>query len=72
MDNAQIWLSIQEIQKHTSIMNNELGKTMTDVAWLKASWWEMMNWIRVIGCGIIIVMGTSIWNILILKKNGKK
>jgi len=63
---------LQEIQTHINIINGELGRTMIDVAWLKQSFWELMSWIRIIGCGIIVGIILSAWNLIVVKKNGKK
>lgn len=63
---------LQEIQTHINIINGELGRTMTNVAWLKQSFWELMSWIRIIGCGIIVGIILSAWNLIVVKKNGKK
>ena len=71
MDITQLWTAIQEIQKHTSTMNTELGKTMTDVAWLKQSWWELMGWLRFITGGVLVGICLSLWNLMIAKRNGK-
>lgn len=71
MEASQLWLAIQEIQKHTSVMNSELGKTMVDVAWLKQSWWELISWIKIIATGVIVGLVLSIWNLIIAKRNGK-
>jgi hypothetical protein len=71
MDISQLWTAIQEIQKSTATMNSELGRTVIDVAWLKQSFWELMSWIRIIGCGIIVGIGLNVWNLLAVKKNGK-
>ena len=72
MEVSQLWSSIQEIQKSIGIINSELGKTMNDVAWLKASWWELLSWMRIIGGGVIIGIVLSIWNLFLIKKNGRK
>jgi len=72
MDISQLWPVIQEIQLHVSTMNGELGKTMNDVMWLKASFWELMNWIRIIGCGIVVGIVLGVWNLIVVHKNGRK
>lgn len=72
MDVSQLWSAVQEIQQHVSTMNLELGKTMTDVMWLKASFWEFMNWMRIIGCGIVVGILLSVWNLVVTHKNGHK
>ena len=70
MDN-QLWATIMEIQQHTTKMNQELGMAQVDIAWLKYSWNELLNWIRIIGTGVSVGLLLSVWNLIVLKKNGK-
>ena len=72
MDISTMWVAIQEIQKSISIINAELGKTMNDVAWLKASFWELMSYIRIITGGIVVGIILNIWNLFSVKRNNKK
>ena len=72
MEYPQLWLTIQEIQKSVVVINSELGKTMNDVMWLKASFWELMSYIRIITGGVIVGIILSIWNLFSIKKNGRR
>ena len=72
MDISELWTAIQEIQKHIGIINGELGKVQTDVNWLKQSWWELLCWMRVIVGGIVVGIVLSIWNLVVVHKNGRK
>lgn len=72
VDANQLWDVINKIQQSTNIMNNELGVCKADIAWLKASWWELINWIRVIGGGVVVGIVLSVWNLVVIKKNNKK
>jgi hypothetical protein len=72
MDNSQLWTCITEIQKHTAVMNGELGRAMADISWLKQSWWELMTWIRFIVGGVLVGILLSVWNLILIKKNGRK
>ena len=71
-DMSQFWNVIGDIQKSVGIMNAELGACKTDIAWLKQSWWELLNWIRVIGGGVIVGIVLSVWNLVIIKRNNRK
>jgi len=72
MDNSQFWQAIQNIQNHINIINKEIGVCQNDIAWLKQSWWELINWLKYITGGIIVGIFLSLWNLIISKRNGRK
>ena len=72
MEISELWTALQEIQKHLGIINGELGKVQTDVNWLKQSWWELLCWMRVIVGGIVVGIVLSVWNLIVVHKNGRK
>ena len=63
---------LQNIQSHINVINGELARTQTDVMWLKASFWELMSYIRIITGGVVVGIILSIWNLFLIKKNGRR
>jgi hypothetical protein len=67
----QQWAVINEMQKHLSVINEELGKCQVDILWLNQSWWEMIGWLRMIVGGVIVGILLSLWNLILMHRNGK-
>ena len=72
MDLQTLCETVKEIGKHVAVINDELGQAQVDIAWLKASWWALMDWMKVLSVGIFISVIGTITNIVITKRNGKR
>lgn len=73
MDLQPVWAAINEIQNHITTINGELGKTQIDVEWLTYTIKQILDWVKVIVCGVGVVIFTSAWNIIIShRNNGRK
>ena len=78
--------AIQEILKHIAILNDEVGgieilqqqmqvgqqQIAIDVAILKTQMSGLMFWFKGFAGAFIIFLGTQFWQVVIMKKNGKK
>jgi len=63
---------IQEILKHIQIINDEMGGMEIKIAILQTQMETLVYWFRIIGAGFVGMFISQVWQILLLKKNGKK
>lgn len=63
---------ISQILQHIQVLNDDYTKMSVDVAVLKAQMETIVWWFRIIGAGFVGLMITQFWQIVILRKNGKK
>jgi len=64
--------SILEIMKHITVLNDDYTKMSVDVAILKSQMAEIMWYFKAVIVAFIGLMVTQFWQIVILRKNGKK
>ena len=67
-----IYEIIKEMNAHISVLNDDYTKLSIDVAVLKNQIASMVWWTRTIVGSFIVLLITQIWQLILIKKNGKK